>query len=91
MRPYGCLSDLDVFQMDVFNTFIELLRQTGNVTKGQTDMNETRQVSFRKCPHTALTFGSLSVAVVILDSVGAFDLDTFFGMSLLKSIIIYMN
>ncbi|KAJ7946519.1 cullin-associated NEDD8-dissociated protein 1 [Quillaja saponaria] len=27
-------------KMDVFNTFIELLRQTGNVTKGQIDMNE---------------------------------------------------
>ncbi|XVF26381.1 hypothetical protein REPUB_Repub14bG0010900 [Reevesia pubescens] len=27
-------------KMDVFNTFIELLRQTGNVTKGQTDTNE---------------------------------------------------
>ncbi|XWS18034.1 hypothetical protein CRYUN_Cryun32bG0007600 [Craigia yunnanensis] len=32
-------------KMDVFNTFIELLRQTGNVTKGQTDMNELRRVS----------------------------------------------
>lgn len=31
-------------QMDVFSTFIELLRQTGNVTKGQVDMNELRQV-----------------------------------------------
>ncbi|PON60377.1 Coatomer beta subunit [Parasponia andersonii] len=29
--------------MDVFNTFIELLRQTGNVTKGQIDINELRQ------------------------------------------------
>ncbi|KAF2294079.1 hypothetical protein GH714_007350 [Hevea brasiliensis] len=28
-------------KMDVFNTFIELLRQTGNVTKGQIDMNES--------------------------------------------------
>ncbi|CAN0899465.1 Cullin-associated NEDD8-dissociated protein 1 [Linum grandiflorum] len=28
-------------KMDVFNTFIELLRQTGNVTKGQTDMDES--------------------------------------------------
>lgn len=28
-------------KMDVFNTFIELLRQTGNVTKGQTDMTKT--------------------------------------------------
>ncbi|XP_047164214.1 cullin-associated NEDD8-dissociated protein 1 isoform X1 [Vigna umbellata] len=27
-------------KMDVFNTFIELLRQTGNVTKGQIDANE---------------------------------------------------
>ncbi|KAJ7967930.1 cullin-associated NEDD8-dissociated protein 1 [Quillaja saponaria] len=27
-------------KMDIFNTFIELLRQTGNVTKGQIDMNE---------------------------------------------------
>nr|XP_048325938.1 cullin-associated NEDD8-dissociated protein 1 isoform X2 [Ziziphus jujuba var. spinosa] len=27
-------------EMDVFNTFIELLRQTGNVTKGQADINE---------------------------------------------------
>ncbi|KAB5563635.1 hypothetical protein DKX38_003689 [Salix brachista] len=32
-------------KMDVFNTFIELLRQTGNVTKGQIDMGESRQVS----------------------------------------------
>ena len=32
-----------VLQMDVFNTFIELLRQTGNVTKGQIDINELRQ------------------------------------------------
>ncbi|KAF4356554.1 hypothetical protein F8388_006298 [Cannabis sativa] len=31
--------------MDVFNTFIELLRQTGNVTKGQIDINELRQAS----------------------------------------------
>lgn len=28
-------------KMDVFNTFIELLRQTGNVTKGQTDADES--------------------------------------------------
>ncbi|KAJ1702873.1 hypothetical protein LUZ63_002652 [Rhynchospora breviuscula] len=28
-------------KMDVFNTFIELLRQTGNVTKGQTGMDES--------------------------------------------------
>ncbi|XP_010912657.1 cullin-associated NEDD8-dissociated protein 1 [Elaeis guineensis] len=27
-------------KMDVFNTFIELLRQTGNVTKGQIDIDE---------------------------------------------------
>ncbi|KAK4792080.1 hypothetical protein SAY86_022515 [Trapa natans] len=27
-------------KMDVFNTFIELLRQTGNVTEGQIDINE---------------------------------------------------
>lgn len=32
-----------MLQMDVFNTFIELLRQTGNVTKGQTDFDESRQ------------------------------------------------
>lgn len=42
----GCLSDMYMLQMDVFNTFIELLRQTGNVTKGQIDANETRQVAF---------------------------------------------
>ncbi|XP_010314277.2 cullin-associated NEDD8-dissociated protein 1 [Solanum lycopersicum] len=28
-------------KMDVFSTFTELLRQTGNVTKGQTDLNES--------------------------------------------------
>ncbi|XP_059648314.1 cullin-associated NEDD8-dissociated protein 1 [Cornus florida] len=28
-------------KMDVFNTFIELLRQTGNVTKGHNDTNES--------------------------------------------------
>ncbi|XP_057502878.1 cullin-associated NEDD8-dissociated protein 1-like [Actinidia eriantha] len=28
-------------KMDVFNTFIELIRQTGNVTKGQIDLSET--------------------------------------------------
>ncbi|AEC05595.1 cullin-associated and neddylation dissociated [Arabidopsis thaliana] len=28
-------------KMDVFNTFIDLLRQTGNVTKGQTDTDES--------------------------------------------------
>ncbi|XP_042009940.1 cullin-associated NEDD8-dissociated protein 1-like isoform X4 [Salvia splendens] len=28
-------------KMDIFNTFIELLRQTGNVTKGQTDFDES--------------------------------------------------
>ncbi|KAJ1400409.1 TATA-binding protein interacting [Sesbania bispinosa] len=33
-------------KMDVFNTFIELLRQTGNVTKGQIDGNEMRQVAY---------------------------------------------
>jgi hypothetical protein len=32
--------------MDVFNTFIELLRQTGNLTKGQMDMDQSRQASF---------------------------------------------
>jgi len=37
---------MHMLQMDVFNTFIELLRQTGNVTKGQTDANETRLVAF---------------------------------------------
>ncbi|KAB5574504.1 hypothetical protein DKX38_001698 [Salix brachista] len=36
-------------KMDVFNTFIELLRQTGNVTKGQIDMNESRRVSVLLC------------------------------------------
>ncbi|KAJ8421717.1 hypothetical protein Cgig2_015071 [Carnegiea gigantea] len=30
----------DALQMDVFNTFIELLRQTGNVTSGQMDTDE---------------------------------------------------
>ena len=40
----GGLSDFPLLQMDVFNTFIELLRQTGNVTKGQDDINELRQV-----------------------------------------------
>lgn len=29
-------------KMDIFNTFIELLRQTGNVTKGQMDIDESR-------------------------------------------------
>lgn len=33
-----------VLQIDVFNTFIELLRQTGNVTNGQVDINKLRQV-----------------------------------------------
>lgn len=28
-------------KMDIFNTFIELLRQTGNVTKGKTDFDES--------------------------------------------------
>ncbi|VAI27270.1 unnamed protein product [Triticum turgidum subsp. durum] len=28
-------------EMDIFNTFIELLRQTGNVTKGQGDIDES--------------------------------------------------
>ncbi|GJM90299.1 hypothetical protein PR202_ga06566 [Eleusine coracana subsp. coracana] len=28
-------------KMDIFNTFIELLRQTGNVTKGQSDIDES--------------------------------------------------
>eukprot|EP00267_Zea_mays_P044371 XP_020396560.1 cullin-associated NEDD8-dissociated protein 1-like [Zea mays] len=28
-------------KMDIFNTFIELLRQTGNVTKGQGDIDES--------------------------------------------------
>ncbi|KAM6555365.1 hypothetical protein CsatB_002384 [Cannabis sativa] len=36
----GWLSYISLLQMDVFNTFIELLRQTGNVTKGQIDINE---------------------------------------------------
>ncbi|KAK9161137.1 hypothetical protein Syun_007478 [Stephania yunnanensis] len=31
-------------KMDVFNTFTELLRQTGNVAKGQVDVNQLRQV-----------------------------------------------
>ncbi|KAG5541203.1 hypothetical protein RHGRI_021154 [Rhododendron griersonianum] len=31
-------------EMDVFNTFIELLRQTGNVTKGQIGIIETRYI-----------------------------------------------
>ncbi|KAG6511802.1 hypothetical protein ZIOFF_029879 [Zingiber officinale] len=34
-----------VSQMDVFNTFIELLHQTGNVSKGQVDINESGQVT----------------------------------------------
>ncbi|KAF6143925.1 hypothetical protein GIB67_001719 [Kingdonia uniflora] len=33
-------------KMEVFNTFAELLRQTGNVTKGQPAMDELRQVNF---------------------------------------------
>ncbi|KAK6159687.1 hypothetical protein DH2020_003068 [Rehmannia glutinosa] len=41
-------------KMDVFNTFIELLRQTGNVTKGQTDFDESRQVLV--CPGTQKTY-----------------------------------
>lgn len=41
----GCFFNMDMLQMDVFNTFIELLRQTGNVTKGQIDADEMRQVT----------------------------------------------
>lgn len=41
---YESLYEIVLLQMDVFNTFIELLRQTGNVTKGQIDINELRQV-----------------------------------------------
>ncbi|KAG2656249.1 hypothetical protein PVAP13_1KG070300 [Panicum virgatum] len=33
--------DEDNVKMDIFNTFIELLRQTGNVTKGQGDIDES--------------------------------------------------
>ncbi|KAG2704351.1 hypothetical protein I3843_05G001300 [Carya illinoinensis] len=47
VRRAACPKLIDRFKereenvkMDVFNTFIELLRQTGNVTKGQNDMNE---------------------------------------------------
>ena len=47
-----------MLQMDVFNTFIELLRQTGNVTKGQNDMNELRQVNFYVLP--AFSYCSLA-------------------------------
>ena len=39
------LFNMIMLQMDVFNTFIELLRQTGNVTKGQIEANEMRQVA----------------------------------------------
>lgn len=35
---------IPLLQIDVFNTFIELLRQTANVTKGQMDIDDSRQV-----------------------------------------------
>lgn len=61
-----------MLQMDVFNTFIELLRQTGNVTKGQNDMNELRQVNFYvllvsnvKEPLPAFSFCSLASSIFI--------------------------
>ncbi|KAJ7002205.1 hypothetical protein NC653_012304 [Populus alba x Populus x berolinensis] len=51
-------------KMDVFNTFIELLRQTGNVTKGKIDMNESRQVSVLLCmenlPYIKFIYSNLS-------------------------------
>ena len=63
-----------MLQMDVFNTFIELLRQTGNVTKGQNDMNELRQVNFYVLvsnvnePLPAFSYCSLASSSIYLNS-----------------------
>ncbi|KAL5679434.1 hypothetical protein ACJX0J_005819, partial [Zea mays] len=51
-------------KMDIFNTFIELLRQTGNVTKGQGDIDESRKILHLdcmfclsvSCPHASFCF-----------------------------------
>lgn len=67
------LSNILLLQMDVFNTFIELVRQTGNVTKGQIDNNELKWVplilelpSYLKLPLWFYFF--LNLFSLVLDS-----------------------
>ncbi|KAK6159683.1 hypothetical protein DH2020_003064 [Rehmannia glutinosa] len=64
-------------KMDVFNTFIELLRQTGNVTKGQTDFDESRQVLV--CP-----------SQISIEARSAKDCSICWGFSVLKELVIVL-
>ena len=58
---------MDMLQMDVFNTFIELLRQTGNVTKGQTDA-DMRQVTNVFPSLKSLFYLNLSLFLLMLEN-----------------------
>lgn len=67
------LSNIVMMQMDVFNTFIELLRQTGNVTKGQNDMNELRQVNSYGLlvPNSCINFFWFCVITIMINDKGS--------------------
>ncbi|KAF7061169.1 hypothetical protein CFC21_067885 [Triticum aestivum] len=62
-------------KMDIFNTFIELLRQTGNVTKGQGDIDESspRWLLKQEVPKVVKSIDSQLYERSIKTKVGAFS------------------
>ncbi|KAF3321511.1 cullin-associated NEDD8-dissociated protein 1-like protein [Carex littledalei] len=60
-------------KMDVFNAFIELLRQTGNVTKGQTDTDDPRWLLKQEVPKIVKSLNRQLREKSIKTKVGAFS------------------
>ncbi|OVA11021.1 TATA-binding protein interacting (TIP20) [Macleaya cordata] len=60
-------------KMDVFNTFIELLRQTGNVTKGQIEINDPRWLLKQEVPKIIKSINKQLREKSIKTKVGAFS------------------
>ncbi|GJN19078.1 hypothetical protein PR202_gb06315 [Eleusine coracana subsp. coracana] len=71
-------------KMDIFNTFIELLRQTGNVTKGQSDIDESspRWLLKQEVPKVVKSINKQLREKSVKTKVGAF--------SVLKEIVVVL-
>uniref|UniRef100_A0A0E0G1V4 Cullin-associated NEDD8-dissociated protein 1 n=1 Tax=Oryza nivara TaxID=4536 RepID=A0A0E0G1V4_ORYNI len=60
-------------KMDIFNTFIELLRQTGNMTKGQGDIDDPRWLLKQEVPKVVKSINRQLREKSIKTKVGAFS------------------
>ncbi|KAL6549244.1 Cullin-associated NEDD8-dissociated protein 1 [Orobanche hederae] len=64
----------DNVKMDVFNTFIELLRQTGNVEKGQKDFDVSRLLLKQEVPEIVQSINMQLREKSVKTKVGAFSI-----------------